>query len=135
MARRKSKPETKLTAEQLKALIDAQDWVVQTRLYQLFVEDRNSVIGRAILSMLAYHHVRIDRLEVEAGLGLGDIDPEELLSRKESLKEAKRRLGKTSTGAVKAARHRAKERQAKLKRTMPSVSTQGGQILKVTERA
>jgi hypothetical protein len=122
------------TPEEIKALIDAQDWVWQGRLYQLLIRDPNSQIGNTIMGLLATSWVRIDRLEALAGIAQGTIDPEELLTRDETLKEAAKRLGKKNTNAVKQARHRAKERMAKLKHTTPIVTTQGGRVVKVTEQ-
>jgi hypothetical protein len=119
------------TPEEVKALIDKQDWVWQERLWQLLLTDPNSHMGRNVLSLLASQQVRIDLLEALNGIGLGDIDPEELLSRKESLKQAAKRLGK-DRNAVKQARHRARQRLAKLKSTMPVVTTDGGRVVQVT---
>jgi hypothetical protein len=121
------------TPEDIKACIDAQDWVWRERLWQLFLADPNLHIGNNVLSLLAPSWVSISRLEDLAGLGLGAIDPEGLLNREETLKEAAKRLGKKNTNAVKQARHRAKERMASLKHTMPVVTTQGGRVVKVTE--
>jgi hypothetical protein len=112
MKRRGSKPKAAWTAEQIKALIEAQDWVCQARLFQLLLSDPSSPIGAKIRSLVAYGFRRIDDLEAKAGVAPGDIDPEELLRRDETLKEARRRLGKPSTSAVKLARHRAKLRMA-----------------------
>jgi hypothetical protein len=87
-----------------------------------------------IQSLLNHFRVKIKRLEEEAGIALGEVDPEELLTRNETLKEAKKRLGKKSDGAVKQARHRAKQRMAKVKYTSPIVSSQGGRVVEVTEQ-
>jgi hypothetical protein len=140
MPRRKSEPKVQpqqptegVTPEQIKAVIDAQDWVWQARLFQLLLSDPNSQTGQKILALFAAPQVHIARLEEAAGLAPGDIDPEGLLQRDESLKRAAKRLGK-GTNAVKQARHRAKERMTKLKATMPVVTMQGGHVAEVTEQ-
>jgi hypothetical protein len=134
MSKNKTKSKTPPTPEKVKALIDAQDWAWQQRLWRLFLLDPNSQIGGNVRSLLGARQVVIDRLEQAAGLGLGDIDPEELLNREETLKQAKKRLRKKTVGAVKQAKHRAKKRMAKLKHTMPGVVMQGGHVVRVTEQ-
>jgi hypothetical protein len=121
------------TPEEVKALIDAQDWNWQTNLWFLLIKDPQSIIGGKVRTYLALREVRINRLEEVAGLAPGDVDPERLLSTKESLKEAKKRLGKKTVNAVKQAKHRAKERMAKLKSTMPAVTAADGRVIEVTE--
>lgn len=122
------------TPEEVKALIDARDWNWQQTLWLLLVHDKTSVMGRNVLSLVARHFLTADCYESLLGVGFGDIDPEGLLQGKESLKQAKKRLGKKSTNAVKQARHRVKVRQAKLRDMMPAVVTQAGAVIWVTRQ-
>jgi hypothetical protein len=123
--------------EALKALLDAQSWECQARFFQLCLIDRESAIGHRILSILACLHERVRRLEELAGIGEGDIDPQQLLGGTESLKEAKGRLARPTTGAVKQLRHRQKQKVARqraaLKYSMPAVEAAAGRVTKVTE--
>jgi hypothetical protein len=144
MSHRKRAPEAPPTPEQIKALIDAQDWAWQGRLCQLLVSDPNSAVGRNVAALFNHFQVRIDRLEELAGIAADQVDPKGVLEinpgsgKSETLKVAKKRLGLPSTGAVKQLRDRAKKRKAqtlaRVKHTTPVVSTQGGRVVEVTEQ-
>jgi hypothetical protein len=120
--------------EEVKALADMLDRGGQFNFLLLCLADNDCHIGNLVKAIGLHAFVRLDHLEDLAGIALGDIDPEGLLNKKESLKKAGKRLG-LNTNATKQARHRAKERMAKLKSTMPIVSIESGHIVEVTEQA
>jgi hypothetical protein len=110
MSRRKAAAQPVPTPEQVKALADRMDWAGQHTLLQLFLLDKQSGIGKAILAMLSIQQAGKEYLERRAGLTPEDIDPHKLLSTEETDKMAKKRTGKKSVNAVRQERHRAKKR-------------------------
>jgi hypothetical protein len=109
-------PPAPRSASEVKPLIDALDNCEQFNLFALLMADPKSHIGKLIMSglQMSLHYQII--AEEELGLAPEDMDPLKVLSTAETLKEAKRRLGKRgrSTGAVKQLRHRAKEKARQL---------------------
>jgi hypothetical protein len=109
------------TPQELKALIDQMDWAGQNNLLQLFLLDPKSEIGKSIRAYLAAFVQSQIAAEQAAGYGVGQVDPEALLTTDETEKEAMRRLGKPSIGAVKQAKHRAKQRLAEALKSIPPI--------------
>jgi hypothetical protein len=110
MARQQRKAQTTPTPESAKALADSLDHAGQHNFILLCLQDPKSHIGGWIRGVMTCALQRAEHLEKLAGIAPGDIDPEELLSRKETLQQASKRLGK-SKNAIKQARHRAKQRR------------------------
>jgi hypothetical protein len=119
MPRKQSPP---ATPDEMAAHVLAQpdDW--QRSFLHLLLAKPASHIARLVAGVLWQSEALIERLEAEASLSPEAIDPEGLLPgpehvdgqgelHKETLKAAKKRLGKPSTAAVKQARHRAKNRR------------------------
>jgi hypothetical protein len=107
------------TPESAKAIVDSFDHAGQFAFFVLCLQDQRSRFGGMLRGMLACERQRIEHLEKLAGIALGDIDPEELLTTKETLREASERLGKNEN-AIKQARHRARQRMQKLLSIPPS---------------
>jgi hypothetical protein len=117
MSRQPRRPKTRptpatLTPEEVKARIDALDWVGQSRLWQLLLSDPNSQIGQKALAMMSCLEQHITWLERKAEATPEFTDPEELLARRETAKQAARRLKKPTANAARQARHRARKRRA-----------------------
>jgi hypothetical protein len=106
-------PQPAPTPEELKALIDRLDGVRQAKLLNLLQSDPESIIGQAFRNLSYLHQAGIASLGGAVGLDPEVVDPDELLTRVETDKEAKKRTKKSSVGAVRQARHKARKRQEK----------------------
>jgi hypothetical protein len=122
MARpRKQQPQP--TPEEIKALIDGQDWTWQQRLWQLFLSDPNSQIGKNVRSLIGHHFVVAEQLEakVEARTRKPKNYTDLLGARAQGKKQAtlaaqltKQEGKKVTTAAVKQRIRRAKNRRGRI---------------------
>jgi hypothetical protein len=116
------------TAEELKALIDSQSWIVQQDLVRLLLTDHNenSYAGKAIAGMIGAQLAQRAITEEKAGIGLGSIDNVDEKSiplEGETLLRQAKRIGlptatveerKDSINVVKQMRHRYRVKRAEI---------------------